>query len=281
MKVKMLRDKFGKLSLTVRTEWSKGNRKCTRAGALRQNLHLVAGQSEMVTEKYPNPTEETRWDLREKLGMMTQKEEEIQQSTYFMWQILSSFQVFFLLCIHQKRLCSAAGKNDPQISVTYTHIYTHTETNAHIQTHSYRDTHTHSSQPTDVCDQWGSCTCTIWNTQLLWQEKERDYRVIFGLFLPALSDTGENTHVSLARMSHWGVEIQPFDGYYCLSTSFSRTLERSAVNFFSPWRSFWGTALCRDWMWSDPLQWAWRHFLFGSFGWCVSRYSTEACAEWD
>ena len=87
---------------------------------------------------------------------------------------------------------------------------------------------------------------------------------------PLRSDTGDTTHVSLARMSHRGVEIQLFDKYYCLSTSFSRTLESSPVSFFSPWRSFWGTALCRDWTWSDPPEWAWRHFLFGSFGWCVS-----------
>ena len=49
---------------------------------------------------------------------------------------------------------------------------------------------------------------------------------------PLRSDTGDTTHVSLARMSHRGVEIQLFDEYYCLSTSFSRTLESSAVSFF-------------------------------------------------
>ena len=71
-------------------------------------------------------------------------------------------------------------------------------------------------------------------------------------------------------MSHRGVEMQLFDKYCCLSTSFSRTPESSAVSFFSPCRSFWGTALCRDWTWSDPPERAWRHFLFGSFGWRVS-----------
>ena len=86
-------------------------------GILKQDLDLVVGQSEVVTGNQPSPTEEARWDLREQLGMKIQKEEEIQESTCFMWQILSSFKVFFLLCIHQNRLCSAAGTSDPQISV--------------------------------------------------------------------------------------------------------------------------------------------------------------------
>ena len=36
-----------------------------------------------------------------------------------------------------------------------------------------------------------------------------------GVFMPLLrSDTGDNTHVSLARMSHWEIEKQLFDEYY-------------------------------------------------------------------
>jgi len=36
-----------------------------------------------------------------------------------------------------------------------------------------------------------------------------------GVFMPLLrSDTGDNTHVSLARMSHWETEKQLFDEYY-------------------------------------------------------------------
>ena len=42
------------------------------AGALKQDLGLVVGQSEMVTEKQPSPTEEARWDQREQFGMKTQ-----------------------------------------------------------------------------------------------------------------------------------------------------------------------------------------------------------------
>ena len=48
---------------------------------------------------------------------------------------------------------------------------------------------------------------------------------------PLRGDRGDTTHVSLPRMSHWGLEIQLFDEHHCLSTSFSGTLESSAVRF--------------------------------------------------
>ena len=127
----------------------KGKGDAARVGALKQNLDLAVGQSDTVPGNQPSPTGEARWDLREQLGMSAQKEEEIQESTCFMWQILSSFQVFFLLCIHQKRLCSAAGKSDPQISVaSHTHTYTYIYTHIHKWTRTYiliyRHTHTHT-----------------------------------------------------------------------------------------------------------------------------------------
>ena len=80
-------------------------------------------------------------------------------------------------------------------------------------------------------------------------------------------------------MSHWGVEVQLFDKYYCLSTSFSRTPESSAVSFFSPWRSFLGTALCRDWTWSDPLRVGFEgiFYLAPLSGVSLTPYSTSAC----
>ena len=82
MKVKMLREKFGKLSLTAQSD-VKGTGDAPGAGALKQGLDLVVGQSEMVTEKQPSPTEEARWDQREQLGMKTQKEEKIPGRTCF------------------------------------------------------------------------------------------------------------------------------------------------------------------------------------------------------
>ena len=56
---------IGKLSPTVSTEWSKGNRRCTGAGAVRRDLDLVVGQSEMVMEEQLSSTEEARWAQRE------------------------------------------------------------------------------------------------------------------------------------------------------------------------------------------------------------------------
>ena len=59
-------------------------------------------------------------------------------------------------------------------------------------------------------------TCTMWNTQLLGQEREK--LESHGASMPLLgSDTGDNTHVSLARMSHWEIEKQLFDEccYWC------------------------------------------------------------------
>ena len=284
MKVKMLRDKFGKLSLTVRTEWSKGNRKCTRAGALRQNLHLVAGQSEMVTEKYPNPTEETRWDLREKLGMMTQKEEEIQQSTCFMWQILSSFQVFFLLCIHQRRLCSAAGKNDPQISVTYTHIYTHTDTNAHIQTHSYRDTHTHTHHNLQMFVISEALARAPSGTRSFCDRKKRETTESHLGFSCLHSEV---TQVK-TLMFHWPEWVTGEQKYSYLTsiTAYlhpSVELLRAVLSIFSHLGEASEEQLCAEIECDLTL----RSGLEGIFyldplaGVSLTRYSTKACAEWD
>ena len=59
MKVEMLRDKFGKLSLSAQSD-VKGTGDAPGVGALKQDLDLGVGQSEMVTEKQPSPTEEAR-----------------------------------------------------------------------------------------------------------------------------------------------------------------------------------------------------------------------------
>ena len=85
-------------------------------------------------------------------------------------------------------------------------------------------------------------------------------------------------------MSHRGVEIQLFDKYYCLSTSFSRTPESSAVSFFSPWRSFLGTEIVQRFVQRLNVIWPsqsgiWRQFLSGSFGVSLTPYSTSACSN--
>ena len=53
----MLRDKFGKLSLSAQSD-VKGAGDAPGVGALKQDLDLVVGQSEMVTENQPDPTED-------------------------------------------------------------------------------------------------------------------------------------------------------------------------------------------------------------------------------
>ena len=56
----MLRDKFGKLSLSAQSD-VKGAGDAPGVGALKQDLDLVVGQSEMVTENQPGPTEDASW----------------------------------------------------------------------------------------------------------------------------------------------------------------------------------------------------------------------------
>ena len=176
-----------------------------------------------------------------------------------MWQILSSSLLSpwypseeTLFCCWKKWPPNLRGNTHTHIHIhTHTHIQVNTYLHTHIQIHTYTHTH-HNLQTSVVCEALArapSGTCSFWG------RKKRETRVTLGLFLPPLrSDTGDTAHVSLATMRHRGVEIQLFDEYYCLSTSFSGTPESSAVSFFSPWRSFWGTALCRDWTWSDPLR---------------------------
>ena len=235
----------------------------------------------MVTEKQPSPTEEARWGLREQLGMKTQKEGEIQGRTCFTWKILSSFQVFFLLCIHQKRLCSAAGKSDRQIS--HIHTYTHTHRQMHTYTHTHIQTHTHSSQPTVVSGQWDSSMCTLWNIQLLGQKRER------------LENHTWASHASTQRWPRWhhprfiaqneslrtgntAVWWAPLSIHILQWNSWEQCCQ-----VFSHWRSFWGSALCRDWMWSYPPWVGLEGISYFHPLACVSPtpYSTSVCAKWD
>lgn len=108
MKVKMLREKSGKLSLTVTSD-VKGTGDAAGAGALKQDLDLVVGQSEMVTAKQPRPTEEAvgsegaAWD---------EDTEERGDPGKDLLHVTVLSSAFFSFCIHQKRLCSAAGKSD-------------------------------------------------------------------------------------------------------------------------------------------------------------------------
>ena len=119
---------------------------------LRRSLGLVVGQSVMVTRNQPSPKEESSWDLREQLGMKTQKEEEIQKSTCFMWQILSSFHVFRIGSVLMLEQLT------PKSQKEHTHAYTHSLP---------------TCKRTVVSEAPLAYTCTMWNTQLLGQEREK------------------------------------------------------------------------------------------------------------
>lgn len=158
---------------------------------------------------------------------------------------------------------------------TYTHIQTYTHTYAHLHMH------THSSQPTDVCGQWGSCTCSIWNTQLLGQERERLESHTWA-FHALHSEVTQET----PPMIHWPewVNTEDWKSNYLMTINVyphpSVELIGSAISFFSPW----GTNLCRNWTWSYPPQSEiWRPFLFliPLAGVSLTPFFTSVCAEWD
>ena len=113
---------FGEMEawLSAQTD-VKGRGDAACVDALQQDLDLVVGQSQKCDWEATKPNRGSKVRPEEQLGTKTQKEEEIQESTCFMWQILSSFQVVFLLCIHQNRLCSAAERWSPNVSHTHTH----------------------------------------------------------------------------------------------------------------------------------------------------------------
>ena len=147
--------------------------------------------------------------------MKTQKEEEIQESTWFMWQILSFFRVFLPLWICQNRLCSATGTTDPQISeAPHTCIHTFI-----TSLHMYRG-------------QWSTISSHVHHLEHTTSGAEkRETRESHGVFMSPLGrDTCDTTHASLARMSHWELEKQLFDEYYC----WCHILNSNAVSFFLP-----------------------------------------------
>ena len=147
--------------------------------------------------------------------MKTQKEEEIQESTWFMWQSLSFFRVFLPLWICQNRLCSATGTTDPQISeAPHTCIHTFI-----TSLHMYRG-------------QWSTISSHVHHLEHTTSGAEkRETRESHGVFMSPLGrDTCDTTHASLARMSHWELEKQLFDEYYCQC----HILDSNAVSFFLP-----------------------------------------------
>ena len=117
-----------------------------------------------------------------------------------------------LLSRLQNRLCSDAGTTDSQISEgTHTCIHTFI---TNLQT---------------CCGQWGSTSLHVYHVEHAASGAAKTETRVTGVFMPLLgSDTGNNTHVSLARMSHWEIEKQLFDEYYY----WCHILGSNAVSFF-------------------------------------------------
>ena len=240
----------------------------------------------MVTEKQPSPTEEARWTQKEKLGRKTQKEEEIRKVSASCDRFCLLFKSSFSL-VSIRRDCSAPGKSDPQMSVslihthieTHTHPYIHTYTCTHIaiHMHAYRNrhihihthTHTHHNLQSFVVHE--TLTCAPSGTYSFWVRKESLENQTWAF--PASTQKwhiwhhprfiAQNESLRTGNTAIWQVLLS--------TTSFSRPLDSSAVSFFSPWRSFRGTALWRNWAWSYALRVGDEGiFCLGSFGWCVS-----------
>ena len=240
----------------------------------------------MVTEKQPSPTEEARWGLREQLGMKTQKEGEIQGRTCF----IVTDSVFFSSLLSplypsEETLLCCWKKWPPNLTHTHTHTHkcTHTHTLIYRHTHTHIQTHTHSSQPTVVSGQWDSSMCTLWNIQLLGQKRER------------LENHTWASHASTQRWPRWhhprfiaqneslrtgntAVWWAPLSIHILQWNSWEQCCQ-----VFSHWRSFWGSALCRDWMWSYPPWVGLEGISYFHPLACVSPtpYSTSVRAKWD
>ena len=219
----------------------------------------------MVTGKQPSPTEDARWDLRSSLG---QRHRRKRRSTKvpvscdrFCLPFKSSFSSASI------RIDSALLLNsDPQMSVTHIHIHAHT----HHNLQRFVVSEALARAPSGTCSFWG--------------RKKRETREShLGFSCVHLEVTQETP--PMLHCPEWvtGVEIQLFDEYNCLSTSFSRTLESSVVSFSSPWRSFWGTAFCRDWTRSDPPRVRFEGILYLNplAGVSLTPYSTSVCAKGD
>ena len=173
----------------------------------------------------------------------------------------------------------------PNLTHTHTHTHkcTHTHTLIYRHTHTHIQTHTHSSQPTVVSGQCDSSMCTVWNIQLLGQKRKRleNHTWAFHASIqrwprwhhPRFIAQNEslrtgNTAVSWASLS---IDILQWNSW------------EQCCQVFSPWRSFWGTALCRDWMWSYPPRVGLEGISYFHPLACVSPtpYSTSVCAKWD
>ena len=247
------------------------------AGALKQDLGLVVGQSEMVTENQAQQRKQGEirgssfgWRHRRK-----RRSRKIPASCdRFCLLFKSSFSFVSIRRVSALLLEKVTPKS---------HTYTHTHTQMHTDTHTHIQTHTHSSQPTVVSGQWDSSMCTLWNIQLLGQKRER------------LENHTWASHASTQRWPRWhhprfiaqNESLRTGNTAVWWAPLSIHILQRNSweqcCQVFSHWRSFWGSALCRDWMWSYPPWVGLEGISYFHPLACVSPtpYSTSVCAKWD
>ena len=169
MKVKVLRDRFGKLSLTVSTEWCKGNRRCTRGGCsytgLRSSCWSIRNGDWETTK--PNRgskvgSEGAVWDEdTEGRGDPGKHLLHVTDSVFFS-SLLSP-----LYPSEESLLC--CWKMWPP---NLTHTHTHTRKCTHTHTLIYRHTHTHHNLQLLVVSE--TLPCAPSGTYSFWGRKERD-----------------------------------------------------------------------------------------------------------
>ena len=80
--------------------------------------------------------------------------------------------------------------------------------------------------------------------------------------LPLTSDTGDTTHISLARMNHRGLEKQLFDEYYCLCHILQYNSWQQCCQFFLALEKLLRYSFVQrlNVIWPS-LSRIWRHFL--------------------
>ena len=162
------------------------------------------------------------------------------------------------------------------------HIHTHTHTHREMPTYTYIriQTHTHAHHNLQVFVVSEALAHAPSGTGSFCDRKKRETtEVHLGFSCLHLEVTQETPPMFHCPEWVMGVEIQLFDEYNCLSTSFSRTLEISVVSFFSPWRSFLGTALCRDWTSPPGVGFEGILYLDPLAGVSLTPYSASVCAE--
>ena len=126
-------------------------------GPLRQDLDLVVGQSEVVIENQPGPTEDASW-LPEGVAWDEDTERRGDPGKYLIHVTDSFFKSSFPFGSLRIYSILLLQQLTPKSQKQQIHAYTHS-----LSTYKC----------TVVSEAPSACMCTIWNTQLLWKKRER------------------------------------------------------------------------------------------------------------